>query len=553
MWKKIYAQEWFTWLVLIGILFIPTLPLFHPGLPITHDGKDHVARIANFYLSLSEGNLIPRWAENLNWGYGHPILMFLYPLPSYMASLFHFLGFSFTDSTKLVFGVSYILSGLSMYLWLRAFLNKKAAFVGSLLYAFAPYRFVDLYVRGAIGEHIAFIFPPLVFYFLYQIKEKQTLLNMIGGGVSLAALILAHNAISIMFIPFIFLYGIYLWFKASWNKQFLVLFGSMVILGFCLSAFFWLPATLEGKYTLRSIVLKGQYDSQERFLPLRNFIYSTWSYGISGQFSVQLGVIQWIVTLASIALLFARKKLTRENRIWILFFVIALITSIWFMTPSARFIWSAIPLIQQFQFPWRFLSVSIFLSSMLGALFIYHLPEKWQKYAFVGLLVGTLGTTFPYWHAKAYLNQPDSYYSNIYYGTTDTGESAPIWSVRFMESTPDARMDVIGGKASIKNISRTSTRHVYKVNAQTPAQLRENTLYFPGWEVLVDNQKQSIEYQDPHNRGVITFIIPEGEHAVQIFFKDTKLRTLANALSVCALVIVGILAILSKRIWLRFQ
>jgi uncharacterized membrane protein len=75
--------------ILIVVSIISVLALVHPGLPITHDGQDHVVRIANFYQNLVEGNLIPRWGANLNWGYGHPILEFLYPLPSYFASAFH--------------------------------------------------------------------------------------------------------------------------------------------------------------------------------------------------------------------------------------------------------------------------------------------------------------------------------------------------------------------------------------------------------------------------------------------------------------------------------
>src|SRR3989344_960027 len=90
-------------LILSLISLIPMLDLFNVGLPITHDGQDHIARIANFYQNLLDGNIIPRWAGNLNWGYGHPILMFLYPLPSYAASIFHAIGFSLVDSTKLVF------------------------------------------------------------------------------------------------------------------------------------------------------------------------------------------------------------------------------------------------------------------------------------------------------------------------------------------------------------------------------------------------------------------------------------------------------------------
>src|SRR3989344_8756344 len=141
--------------IIILFSLIPLLDYLHPGLPITHDGQDHVARVANFYQSLAEGNLMPRWAGNLNWGFGHPVLMFLYPLPSYLASAFHFLGASFIDSVKLVFALSFILSGFSMYLWVREVLGEKEGIAAAVLYLFAPYRFVDLYVRGAVGEHMA--------------------------------------------------------------------------------------------------------------------------------------------------------------------------------------------------------------------------------------------------------------------------------------------------------------------------------------------------------------------------------------------------------------
>ena len=153
-------KKYFGFIILVVLGFIPLVSLFHPGLPLTHDGQDHVARIANFYLSLTEGNIIPRWAGNLNWGYGHPILMFLYPLPSYSVSLFHFLGFTLVDSLKIIFGLTFILSGVGMYLWLREQFGEEAGIAGGVLYMFAPYRFVDLYVRGAIGEHIAFVFIP---------------------------------------------------------------------------------------------------------------------------------------------------------------------------------------------------------------------------------------------------------------------------------------------------------------------------------------------------------------------------------------------------------
>jgi len=46
-------------LLLLIVAVVPLLDLLPVGLPITHDGQDHVARIANFAQSLSEGNPIP--------------------------------------------------------------------------------------------------------------------------------------------------------------------------------------------------------------------------------------------------------------------------------------------------------------------------------------------------------------------------------------------------------------------------------------------------------------------------------------------------------------
>ena len=84
----------------------------------------------------------------------------LYPLPSYIASFFHFVGFSLVDSVKIVFGLGMILSLAFMYLWLSSFLGEIPAVLGAILYTYAPYRFVDLYVRGDIGENLAFCIYP---------------------------------------------------------------------------------------------------------------------------------------------------------------------------------------------------------------------------------------------------------------------------------------------------------------------------------------------------------------------------------------------------------
>lgn len=526
------------------LLLIPLFDLFHFGLPITHDGHDHIARIANFYQNLKEGVLLPRWAPNLNWGYGHPILMFLYPLPSYASSLLHFFGFSLTDSLKLVFGTAYILSGFSMYIWIKGFLDKKAALCAAVLYVYAPYRFIDLYVRGAIGEHVAFIFPPLICFFLYKLSKKYSQWYFIGGSLSFAGLLLSHNAISLMFLPILCLYGAFLILTRQKRRSLTIHYLGLLVIGFGLASFFWMPALLEGKYTLRNIVVKGEY--AKNFIDPLNLFYSHWNYGGTGVFSIQIGIIHLLALVSSFSIAFYLWRKKNKNFLVVSGLLLISLVVIFLMLKESNFIWQKVLLLHSFQFPWRLLSVLVFTTSVIGAFLVSIVPRKISIYLVVALILLVLFLNKDYWRAKGYFYYPDSFYENIFYGTTDTGESAPIWSVRFMEKEPKAHMEVLSGAAEITENKRSSVLHLYTITAEKESRIRENTLYFPGWEVYVNGKRVSVEFQDQLNRGLITFFVPQGKNEVNILFHETKLRSAADILSVasilslCVILIVGL-------------
>jgi len=83
------------------------------------------------------------------------------------------------------------------------------------------------------------------------------------------------------------------------------------------------------------------------------------------------------------------------------------------------------------------------------------------------------------WHPKAYVVHDESFYSGIYMSTTDTGESSPIWSIRFMEHAAAAPLQIIDGVAKITNGYRSTTVHEYTVTDIKPTLFLENTVYFP--------------------------------------------------------------------------
>ena len=538
------------WIILLIISALPLIGLLPSGLPITHDGPDHVARIASFFQSLSEGNIIPRWASNLNWGYGHPILMFLYPMSSYIGSFFHAIGFSYVDATKMVFGLAFVASLFAMYLFIKTAFGKRAGIIAAILYGFAPYRFVDLYVRGAIGEHVAFIFPPLICYFLYILANKQEVhknirfLYGLGLAGCVAGLILSHNAIAIMFLPITAFYAIYLFFTEAKNSiWFLISTAYFFILGFGLSSFFWMPAYFEGKYTLRDIVTQDGVG--DRFVPWTSFFFSPWNYGQGNDLTKSIGFAQWIGILASGIVVWKMKE--KSIRTFIMGCTVIFIASLFVMTSASSSIWQHISLLEKFQFPWRFLSVSVFLSAVLGGISIASLVERAKvhkravgNYIVVGFCLLSILTTVYMWKPKGYSEKPDSYYSGIYDSTTDTGESSPIWSVRFMEHRPTAPLEIASGAVIITQGKRTTTVREYMVTAKEPARLVENTLFFPGWKVYVDGIQTGVQYQDPTYRGLITFRVTEGEHTIRIVFEDTKLRSVADMITLASIGIIGL-------------
>lgn len=533
--KKYFKNKSLLISILVFIACIPLIPFLSPGMPITHDGLDHVARIANFYQSLSEGNIVPRWAPNLDWGYGYPILMFLYPLPSYMASFFHFLGFSFIDSTKIIFTLGFLASGFTMFLWIRSMFGVSAGIFAAFLYMLAPYRFVDLYVRGALGEHVAFIFAPLVFYYVHKLfKEDKKISLLIFGSVSLTLLILSHNAISLMFLPLIF--GNMLWYiwRTKHKKQLIVSYVLFSLFGFGLSAFFWFPAFLEGKYTHRDILTSNVYAT--RFSSLSRFFHSPWSYEGTGKLSVEVGKIQWLVVLIGIpisAFLIHKKRLLG---VFLLLTLCVFFFSIFLMHASSALLWDKVTILQKFQFPWRFLTLSVFVIAVAGGVIVAILPKGFQiQTVMLGIILLVLFNK-DYWQANGYFYKTDKFFSAIYSGTTDTGESSPRWGVSYMKKAPKVHLDVISGKATIIEKERFSTKHVYEVSSLTTSQLRENTLYFPGWEVFVNGKKVDTEFQARNNMGVMTFFVPEGKHTVRVEFGTTKIRRVGEAMSVITII-----------------
>lgn len=532
--KLFFGIDWY-FILIFCLSFIPLVPLFHPGMFFGHDSQSHVARLVAFYQSLLDGNIVPRWAGELNMGYGHPILMFLYPLSNYFGSFWHFLGFGFIDSVKLVFGAGYLLSGIFMYLFGKSLFGQKIGLLFTVLFQFAPYRFVDLYTRAALGEHLAFTAVAVVFYALQNMFAKFSLRWFCVASLSVMLLILSHNALSLMFLLFaLIFFSVKLFFDSHFNKN-LFLFFWVLFMGLGLSCFFWLPAFFEGKYTLRDILTDN--DFKDRFVDVWRLFLSPLRFGKEDNLVFEVGIIHWVGVLLGFFAFLSKKKNTSYYLLFVseVFFLI----SVFFTTKFSQILWENFTFIQKFQFPWRFLSLCVLAGSFIFPFILINLPKSKKINAVIfAAVILTILSSRDFWKPKSFLEQTDRYFIHDYRGTTDTGESSPVWSTRGMEKKAKQRIELIGGLGKIDELKTTSTHHRFFVDAKTRIQLLDNTIYFPGWRVYVDSKPTVIEYQDLNHRGLITFYVEKGQHRIDVIFEDTKLRKTSNLISLISIIII---------------
>ena len=501
-------------LILIGFGLLATWPLFRPGFLPTHDGEYHLIRFWQFEQMLSNGYWFPRWAPDLNSGYGVPIFNFHYPLPNYLGVFFHWLGFSFADSFKLILAFGYLGGMITGYIWLRYFFRPFAALCGSILMAFVPYWFLDIYVRGSVGEVLAM---PLVFSTLIAIERR----TMIGFAIGVGLLILTHNIMALLFLPVIGLYLLYrqkiLWPGLLW--------------GISLSAYFWLPAILERSY----VVGLNSVNYRDYFPQLHELLIPSWGTGFSAgdagnRMSTQIGIVPLLVLIGS-PFAVIRSYHSPEKLLGLLFLLISYV-SIFLILPVSRVIWEAVPMLQFAQYPWRLLSLIILPVGFLGA---YSIDRVLPRGFGVLLVILAIALTYSYTRPAIYEPRNDDYYlsrSNFTDGTSSLGNSfSTVWSP-WKQRRPEAKIEIVGGEGSLGPVNMSGLRYTFSLRAQTPMIVRVNMLYYPGWRVFVDRIDTPIQYQD---EGIITFAASPGDHHIRVFFTETSARKFADAVTFISL------------------
>lgn len=562
--ENLVKKNFFLPLILV-LLTLPTiLGMIGPGFYSLHDDMS-TAWLYEMDRAIRSGQIPPRWVPDLSYHYGYPLYNFIYPLPYYIGEIFYFAGMSLVGSVKIIFGLSLILSALTMFIFLRRHFGNLFSFAGAVVYVYTPYRAVDVYVRGALGEAFAFVFLPLAAWGLGKWLKEGGRSNLILAGFSLALLILSHNITFLMGLPLLFFYGLILVVSAKEKiKKFLNLVA-VFLLGAGLSAYFWLPALYEKKYMVTDTV----FNYWDHFPFIQQLIIPSWGYGISmwgpnDGMSFQIGAVNLLVISLSIIgfhWLFLRKKLTKGLIPLYVWGFVSLLAILFLMNIRSNFWWEKIPLLAYFQFPWRFLILTTFLTSFLVG-FLEHLPiPKKVKYALgLVILVAAPLLTFRYFQPeKIFPQRTDDYFMNFYFALkTRDGYKKEI-SQNYLQNTeeylrlplgteirpnfvPSAKIEIEEGVISFEEKSAINFEGNYK--STIPTRIKFHQYNYPGWQVLIDDKEVPIESGKPY--GDVLINAPAGEYRFAIRFQETALRLFADLLSLSVLIFSLILIVRRK-------
>lgn len=488
--------------ILIIVAFIILTPLFRSGFPVTDDGGWMIIRLSAFYQSLSEGQFPVRFLGRLNNGYGYPVANFLYPGFLYVGSIFHAFGLGYISSVKLIIVLSLSLGSIFLFKLLRTSYTLGPSLMGTLSFLFSPYLLFDIYKRGSVGEILAFL-PAFVCFYSINTHRKNLF------ALAIALLLISHNILALMFLGLIVMYIFMV------RKIYLL---SYLVLGIGIASFFWLPALYELRYVAFSNVILSE--------PSQHIVTAIpWN---------SAGMVTYLVVMG---LLFGKRTLSVSEVFFLIVFILCLV----FASSVALFVWSGEILLKFIQFPYRFLALVIFASSHLVAAFFQKYNMRW--YFLLIFLIAWLGTLSPTFSSIRYENHLDSYYATNEATTTIEDEYMPQWVSEKPDKHAQEKMLISKGSGTIYPKIINGSTFEFDVELSQDSELQVNTLYYPGWGVLVDNNFVQINYDNPS--GVIKFTVPKGSHSIFGEFRETGIRLFADFVSILCIVICGWLVLQS--------
>lgn len=540
--KNWFYKHWeLVLIILIGLSV--SWPLLAPGYFSHHDDLQ-VLRVYEMRQCIQDFQLPCRWSKNLGFGNGFPIYNYYGVFPYYVGGVVSFLV-GYVTATKILFFMATFGAAISMWLLGRELFGKYPGIVASALYVYAPYRALDIYVRGALAEAWSIALLPLVMYGFLKLGRESKQRWFLLSTISMFALLTSHNIMTLFFGPILVLWVIW----CGWeDKKSLIRLMVSFLLGVILSSFFLVPAFMEKGLIQNETLTRFDLDFRVHFVTINQLFFSRfWGYGASVQgpwdgLSFQVGWPHWwlvVFSFGCLVVLFGRAKQRDFKKAVLLIGLFLNFGLAVFMTHNkSAFIWEALSILQFAQFPWRFLALVMLSTSLLGGMAVYCAKNKYQVTLAVLVVAITLLLNIGYF-------RPDKFYFDISDANKLSGSEwdrqtssiildyLPKTAFEPREKAPSQPI-VTSGEAMIEQYVAKSNRFSFSLKTNG-AKVEMPIFYFPGWTLRINGQDTAVKHDNLLGR--ISFDVPKGEYMIDGYFKDTTVRMVSNLASLFGVVL----------------
>ena len=414
-----------TWLGLLLALTIPAwAALLAPGYFFgAHDAHHSVFYLVEFDAAIRDGAWWPRWGPDHAMGYGYPFWVVYAPFAYYVAEAFHLLGLGFTAAVKDTFLLAFLLSAAGMFLLVRRWWGDAAGLIAGLLYTYAPYHLVNIYVRAALAEFWAMVWFPWILLAWERLLEKPGDRRRLAlAALSLAALFISHTVAMLFFTPWLVAYLLYRLLlplaqgrrlrrhaaagerlksrlvgvppgvhlrgrdagstrrvnpaarRDAWRSDLRAVVraaGSLLAAGLLavgLAAIFLFPLLAEQRYIGQAVWVRNSYQVETNLVYFHQLFSTSWGFGYSvagpdDGMSFQLGLAPLLLAVGGVGYSVRRRG---QHRGLLAFFLLTTVIVAGMMLAPAAAVWQWLPLGDLIQFPWRLLTLTALALAIMG-------------------------------------------------------------------------------------------------------------------------------------------------------------------------------------------
>lgn len=547
----------------LALIFIASSwALLQPGFFRAHDYV-HGARIAEMSKALTEGHFPVRWSQNFGYGFGMPLFEFYAPLPFYVGSLFYLGGVDLIISIKLLFLIANLGSLFGAYLLGKELFGYRGGVLLSVAFTLAPYRAVNLFVRGAISEAWGIMALPWILLGVVQVAKNNSKKSFLVLTLGLVTLMLSHNLTTMMFVPLSFIYALgYILiyqqkYRETLNKIARIIASYALAVG--LSSFYLIPAFIEKKFTQIDTIIGGYFHYSNHFLYIRQFLVPNWGYGGSGWgpedgISFFLGYRQLIsLFIAAMASVFLIKKIIKEKNqtskqtlLHLGLIAILLGVSLLMTLLKSQWAWDNLPLLNYIQFPWRFLATAVLFLAMIVAFSLKLINSVLiRTIYFVAVYLIMIIGNFYYFRPEQMMNNPyDLYYSD---GGKIRAEMSGVLKdyipvqMNYEGKILRAQFELFQLPDKTEIVLDNTHQKIYSLDLPSDQVVSFPIANFPDWTVEIDGKKTTTQTTE----GLLSANIPAGKHQIGIIFANSFVRNIADFTSLVSLI--GLLGYLAFR------